>query len=150
LVLDRNLTHAEAGVLAGAKMVVGRSEESEQHIQDGIRLSPRDSSLHVWAMLGGMAKLCLGDDEAAVVWLCRSIEANRNFPLPQFLLANALTHLDQKEAARSAATAGLALDPSFTVRRVRMTMTSLGDNPVYRAQVERVFDGMADAGVPPG
>jgi hypothetical protein len=31
-----------------------------------------------------------------------------------------------------------------------MMFTSLSDNPVYRAQVERVFDGMADAGVPPG
>jgi hypothetical protein len=65
-------------------------------------------------------------------------------------LANALEHLGQKEAARSAAAAGLALDPAFTVHRVRMMFTSLSDNPVYRAQVERVFDGMADAGVPPG
>jgi TolB-like protein/class 3 adenylate cyclase/Flp pilus assembly protein TadD len=150
LALDRNLAHAQAGVLAGAKIVVGRAEESEGHVQEGIRLSPRDSNLHVWAMLGGVAKLCLGDDEAAVTWLRRSTEANRNFPLPQFLLANALEHLGQKEAARSAAAAGLALDPAFTVRRVRMMFTSLSDNPVYRAQVERVFDGMADAGVPPG
>ena len=37
LALDRNLTHAQAGVLAGAKIVIGRADESEQHIQESIR-----------------------------------------------------------------------------------------------------------------
>ncbi len=150
LALDRNLTHAQGGVLACAKMVIGRAEETEWHVQEGIRLSPRDSNLYIWAMLGGFAKLCLGDDEAAAMWLRRSIEANRNFPLSQFLLACALAHLGQKEAARSAAAAGLELDPAYTVRRTRMIMTSLGDNPIYRSQAERVCDGMTKAGVPQG
>ena len=99
-------------------------------------------------MLGGLANLCLGDDQAAVAWLRRSIEANRNFPLPQFLLASALAQLAQQSAADAATKAGLALDPAFTIRRARNMLTALGDNPIYQRQVERVFDGLRRASVP--
>lgn len=64
----------------------------------------------------------------------------------QFLHTNALMHAGQKEAARSAK---FALVPAFTVCRVRMTSASSGNNPIYRAQVERAFHGVADVGVPP-
>jgi TolB-like protein/class 3 adenylate cyclase len=150
LALDRNLTHAQAGVLATAKIHLGRAEETEGHIQEGIRLSPRDGNLYIWAMLGGLAKLSLGEDEAAVAWLGRSIETNRNFPFPQFLLASALAHLGRLEAARVAVRAGLALDPAFTVRRDRMILTSLSDNAIWQLQAERILGGMHKAGVPEG
>jgi TolB-like protein/class 3 adenylate cyclase/Flp pilus assembly protein TadD len=145
LALDQNLAHAQAGVLAGAKITIGRAEETEGHVQEGIRLSPRDSNVYVWAMLGGLAKLALGVDEAAVAWLSRSVEANRNFPLPQFLLASALAHLGRQEAARTAVRAGLALDPTFTIRRARLFLTSVSES-----QTERIFDGMHKVGVPEG
>ena len=146
LALDQNLAHAQAGVLATAKISIGRAEETEGHVQEGVRLSPRDSNIYIWAMLGGLAKLYLSEDEAAVAWLRRSIEANRNFPLPQFLLASALAHLDRQEAARAAARAGLALDPAFTIRRCRSILTHMIDN----AQTELLLDGMHEAGVPEG
>ena len=50
--------------------------------------------------------------------------------------------------ARSATKAGLALDPTFTIRRFRAGASS--DNPTYLAQRERVYDGMRKAGVPEG
>jgi tetratricopeptide (TPR) repeat protein len=144
LALDQNLAHAQAGVLAGAKISIGRAEEVEGHVQEGVRLSPRDSNIYIWAMLGGLAKLYLSEDEAAVAWLRRSIEANRNFPLPQFLLASALAHLDRQEAARAAVQAGLALDPAFTSRRCRIILV------IDNAQTERILNGMHEAGVPEG
>ena len=150
LALDQNLAHAQAGVLAAAKITVGRAEETERHIQEGIRLSPRDSNVYIWAYLGGFAKLGLGEDEAAVAWLRRSIEANRNFPMPQFLLASALAHLDRQEAADAAVRAGLALDPACTIRRQRIIFTSMSDSAIWHAQAERMLDGMHKAGVPEG
>ena len=146
LALDQNLAHAQAGVLATAKISVGHAEETEGHVQEGIRLSPRDSNLYIWGMLGGLAKLYLGEDEAAVAWLRRSVEANRNFPLPQFLLASALAHLGRQEAACTAVRAGLALDPAFTIRRLRSILTHMSDT----AQTERILHGMHEAGVPEG
>ena len=101
-------------------------------------------------MLGGLAKLCLGEDEAAVAWLRRSIETNRNYPLAQFLLASALAHLGRQEAASAAVRAGLALDPAFTVQRACLWLTSLSDNAIWQSQVERLLDGMHKAGVPEG
>ena len=146
LALDQNLAHAQAGVLATAKISVGHAEETEGHVQEGIRLSPRDSNIYIWGMLGGLAKLYLGEDEAAVAWLRRSVEANRNFPLPQFLLASALAHIGQQEAARTAVRAGLALDPAFTIRRLRSILTHVSDT----AQTEQILHGMHEAGVPEG
>jgi len=52
------------------------------------------------------------------------------------------------DEARTAAKAGLALNPSFTIRRLRATQ--LSDNPTYLAGRERVFEGMRLAGVPEG
>jgi hypothetical protein len=43
---------------------------------------------------------------------------------------------------------GLAVDPKFTLQRYRAGEQS--DNPVYRAQRERIIEGMRLAGVPEG
>jgi hypothetical protein len=59
-----------------------------------------------------------------------------------------LAQLDRLDEARAAATAGLALDPSFTIHRYRSGAP--GDNAIYLAQRERVYDGMRKAGVPEG
>ena len=53
--------------------------------------------------------------------------------------------LDQ---ARTAAGAGLALDPGFTIRRFRDGAQS--DNPTFLAKRERVYQGLRMAGVPEG
>ena len=82
-------------------------------------LSSRYLCLPVDAYCVGVAKLQLGADAEAVAWLRRSIEANRNFPLAHFYLAAALALLGALDEARAAAKAGLALDPSFTIRRFR-------------------------------
>ncbi len=88
----------------------------------------------------------MGEDEEAIAWLNRSIENNRNFPVPYFTLAAALAHLDRAEDARSAVSAGLALDPTFTVDRFRAGTPST--NPVFLARRERIALGMRKAGVP--
>jgi hypothetical protein len=46
-----------------------------------------------WFLHVGWAKACLGDYEAAVGWLRKSIDANRNNPWPYFPLAGCLAHL---------------------------------------------------------
>ena len=78
----------------------------------------------------------------------RGIEANRNFPIAHFFLAAALALLGALDEARAAAQAGLALNPSFTIRRYRTNAAS--DNPTYLAGRERIYEGMRMAGVPEG
>ena len=147
LTLDRNLAVAH-GSIGAAKFFMGRAAETEGHINEALRISPRDVFAYTWMQIVGAAKMQSGADVEAVGWLRRSVEANRNLPLTHFLLAAALGLLGALDEARAAAKAGLALDPSFTIRRMRMTVSS--DNPVFLAGRERFYEGMRVAGVPEG
>jgi TolB-like protein/class 3 adenylate cyclase/cytochrome c-type biogenesis protein CcmH/NrfG len=145
--LDRNLAfaYAEVGVV---KIVLGRAEEAEAHVKDALRLSPRDTNAFNWMVIAATAKLHLGADEEAIAWLRQSSEANRNHPTAHFYLAAALAQLGRLGEAQTAAQAGLALHPSFTIARHRAGASS--DNPIYLAQRERISEGMRKAGVPEG
>jgi TolB-like protein/class 3 adenylate cyclase len=145
LTLDRNLADAH-GALGLGKYFVGRGAETEAHICEAIRLSPRDIFAYRWLMFVGYAKLQLGRDAEAASWLLRSIEANRNHPIAHTTLAAALALLGSVDQARAAAKTGLALDPSFSLRRFRDGAST--DDPTYLAGRERIYEGMRLAGVP--
>ncbi|MGY4627897.1 adenylate/guanylate cyclase domain-containing protein [Bradyrhizobium sp. USDA 4486] len=145
LALDRNLAHAHAWI-GLAKVYIGRAGEAEADVQEALRLSPRDTRSYIWLMIVGMAKFHLGAYGEAVVCLRRSIEANRNHPLAHFWLAAALAKMGAIEEAKRAARAALALNPSFTIRRVRSHLPS--DNPIYLAGRAQLYEGLSLAGVP--
>ncbi|MBR0849750.1 winged helix-turn-helix domain-containing protein [Bradyrhizobium diazoefficiens] len=147
LALDHNLADAHA-FIGLAKHFLGRGDETEVHVREALRLSPRDNYAYRWSMFVGLAKLGLGADLEAVAWLRRSIEANRNHPIPHCFLAAALALLGSLDAARAAAQAGLVLNPTFTLRRFRARAAS--DHPAYLAGRERVYEGLRMAGVPEG
>jgi tetratricopeptide (TPR) repeat protein len=118
--------HAGIGV---AKIYLGRSEETEAHITEAFRFSPRDTNAYLWMFAAGLAKLFLGRDEEAVAWLRHAIETNRNYPPAHLWLAAALAHLIRLEEARAADQVGLALNPSFTIARYRAGAPS--DHPIF-------------------
>ena len=148
LALDRNLAEAHAFIGLG-KHALGRNEEVEGHIQEALRLSPRDTRAFLWFHFVGMAKLHANADLEALDWLRRSIEANPNYVLSHFHLAGALAMMGDLREARSSADAGLALDPNFTIRRRRMNAW-VHDNPEWLARRERFYEGMRVAGIPEG
>jgi tetratricopeptide (TPR) repeat protein len=147
LALDRNLAHAHS-IIGRGKICIGRAEETETHIGEALRLSPRDTMAYIWMMHAGMSKLHLGSWEQAVAWFRRAIEANRNHAHLHFVLSAALAQLGRLEEARSAVKAGLALNPAFAVSRARAAWTEISDDPPYLAQLEPIFDGLRKAGVP--
>jgi adenylate cyclase len=138
LALDPNLATAH-GDIGLAKLLVRRPQETEAHEREALRLSPRDSFSWLWLHFTGAAKMTLGANEEAAALFRRSIEINRTAPLTHFLLAAALANLDKLEEARSEVKAGLALDPSFSIRRFE---TGGGGGPP--------LEGMRKAGVPEG
>jgi TolB-like protein/class 3 adenylate cyclase len=146
LALDPNLADAHAFIGLG-KDALGRDEEVEGHIQEALRLSPRDTRAFLWFMFVGMAKLHANADLEALDWLRRSIEANPNHALTHFHFAGALAMMGELNEARSRAKAGLALDPSFTMRRYRINIFQF-DNPAWLARRERFYEGMRMAGIP--
>jgi hypothetical protein len=126
----------------------GRPGETEPHVKEALRLSPRDDFAFHWMLIAGAAKLHLRADEEAVVWLARSIERDRNWPLAHFFLAAGLANLDRLSDAQAAARAGLALDPIFTIRRFHLGAAT--DNPGFMTTREHFYVGMRKAGVPEG
>jgi tetratricopeptide (TPR) repeat protein len=147
LELDRNLAHAHSYMGLG-KIFIGRAEETEAHIGEALRLSPRDTLAYIWMAYAGIAKNHLGSYEQAVAWCRRAIEANRNYPHAHFMLAAALAQLGRLDDAHSAVKAGLALNPTYAIARARSLWTAVSDDPTYLAQVERVLEGMRKAGLP--
>ena len=83
LALDRNLAGAHA-LIGLAKVLLGRGAETEPHINEAFRLSPRDTIAHRWMVWVGLAKVQLSADAEAVVWLRRGLDANRNYSVRAF------------------------------------------------------------------
>jgi TolB-like protein/Flp pilus assembly protein TadD len=147
LLLDHNLASAH-GLLGMAKYLLGRGEETEAHVNEAFRLSPRDIRAYQWMFFVATAKCQLEAYADAVAWLRRSNEANRNYPIAHFHLAAALAQVGELGEARAAMKAGLALHPEFTISSFRVNLPS--DNPTYLAGRERLYEGMRMAGVPEG
>jgi TolB-like protein/class 3 adenylate cyclase/Flp pilus assembly protein TadD len=147
LALDRNLAAAHSNIGVG-KVLIGRAEDTEAHTREALRLSPRDTLAYAWMTTAGSAKLHLGSWEQAAAWCRMAIESNRNYPLGHFLLAAALAQLGRLDEARSAATAGLALNPTYATARVRVALNARSDDPTYLAGAERILEGLRIAGVP--
>jgi TolB-like protein/class 3 adenylate cyclase len=147
LALDPNLAAAHGGI-GLAKIFIGRAVETEAHVNEALRLSPRDSFAWIWLQYAGGAKLALGADEEAVARLRRSIELNRNSPIVHFFLAAALANLGKLDEAQAETRFGLTLDPAFTIQRFRAGQEN--DNAIFLAGKERILVGMREAGVPDG
>jgi tetratricopeptide (TPR) repeat protein len=147
LALDRNIASAHSFIGIG-KVLIGHAEETEAHVGEALRLSPRDTWAYTWMSNAGWAKLHLGSYEQAVAWCRRAIEANRNYPQAHFNLATALAQLGRLDEARSAVRAGLALNPAYTVSRRRASWTAQSDDPTYLAGLEPLLEGLRKAGVP--
>jgi tetratricopeptide (TPR) repeat protein len=147
LKLDRNLANAHSNNGFG-KIFIGCAGETEGHVVEALRLSPRDTMAYIWMGVAGSAKALLGAHEQAVAWFRRAIEANRNNPNWYFLLAAALAQLGQLGEARSTIKAGLAFNPAFSISRARAAWAALSDDATYLAQLEPIFEGLRTGGVP--
>src|ERR1700722_17718343 len=75
LALDRNLASAHHTIGFG-KICTGHAEETEAHVGEALRLSPRDTLAYIWMTNAGVAKLHLCIWDQAVAWFRRAIEAN--------------------------------------------------------------------------
>ena len=143
--IDRNLAVAHA-YLGFMKFFLGRFAETEGHVAEALRLSPRDPLLFLWRHFIGSADLCLGRTVRAISALRQSVELNAQWPLCHFVLGSALAHAGLITEATEAVDAGLRLAPQFTVAKLRAQV--VGANPIYLAQRERLYEGMRLAGVP--
>jgi TolB-like protein/class 3 adenylate cyclase len=145
--LDRNLAFAHA-YIGIAKTFLGRPQETEAHVQEALRISPRDANAYVWMTFVGLSKLYSGDYDEAVLWFRRSMDTNRNLAIASFCLAAAHALSGDLSEAAAQTRIGLSMDRTFTIRRYREGANS--DNAIYLDGRRRILEGMRLAGVPEG
>jgi tetratricopeptide (TPR) repeat protein len=143
--LDGNLAiaHAYLGLM---KFFLGRAGETRAHVEEAIRLSPRDPLLFRWHCFIGLADVYLGRVVHALASLRESVEINPNWGLSQFVLAGALALAGLLAEATEVCAAARRLAPNFTIAKYRAE--AISENPVYLAQREYLDKGLRLAGVP--
>ena len=147
LALDPNLAFAHAQI-GFAKCILGRPGETEAHVMEALRLSPKDGGAYVWFDFLCIADILLGRNAAALRWGRMAVEINRGYPMAHFHYAAALGLCGRVAEAQAQVRAGLALAPNFTIQFYRED--TLSDNSAYLAQRERILEGLRLAGAPEG
>src|SRR5262249_39459190 len=66
LALDRNMAGAHA-LIGQNKLLIGRAEETEAHVLEALRLSPRDPWAYIWHLTAGFGACLLRRREEAAL-----------------------------------------------------------------------------------
>lgn len=102
--------------LASAHIYAGEPVRAIELLTEGIRLDPR--RLHEGFLFDmGRAQFMLGDDETAIQWLLKAIDANPGWAIPQAYLAMAYARKGDKGRSRAAVVAMLRVDPKFSLSK---------------------------------
>ncbi len=99
-----------------------------------------------WLVGAGWAQLVLGDAEAALPWLQRSIAITPATGRTHMLLAAAYQQLGRTEEARAAMQQGLKLRPGTTALNVAPPMKNA--SPAFKEASDRQIQFMIAAGLP--
>jgi adenylate cyclase len=143
--LDPDLPFAQASV-AAANLMRGQSENALEPLRKAMRLSPKDPDLPNWQMFLGAVYLHLGRDREAVDWLTKSMVLNPGDLFTRLFLASALALSGREDEAKVEVAGLLQLKPDFTLSYFKAA--ELSDAPAFRAQRERIYEGLLRAGVP--
>ena len=100
--------------LSVASSFLGRPKEGVEYADKAIRLSPRDPDLYAFYLDKGFALSLLGQDDQAINWLRRAVVAAPQWPLPQALLAAALSLSGHEAEARDVLKGYLSLSPDIS------------------------------------
>jgi TolB-like protein len=145
--LDGNLAmaHAYIGLM---KFLLGRGRETRAHVEEAMRLSPRDPLLFQWHFFMGLADVYLGRVTSGIESLRKTVEINPNWGHSHFMLAGALALAGQLSEAAEVCAVARRLAPHFSIAKFRAEAVS--GNPLFLAQRERFYEGLRSAGVPEG
>jgi len=134
--------------LCTASSFLGRPQEAVEYADKAMRLSPRDPILYVFYLEKGFALSLLNHDDQAIDWLRRAVAAAPQWPLPQALLAAALSLTGQDNEARGVLKRYLSLGGTAakTIGQWKGQLPS--NNPLFLAYAARLVEGLRNAGLP--
>lgn len=142
---DAHRSRANVGY---ALILLGRPEEAEPHLRASLAAAPLDHGLRgSWHHYLGLVGLHLGRGDYGASEFRLALCARCSDPENRALhLAAALAHLGQLAEARVLVGEARQRAPGLTVEALRAEAPSR--HPAYRAQRERLLEGLALAGLP--
>ena len=136
------------GALSTASSFLGRPQDAIDYADKAMRLSPRDPLMYVFYLEKGFALSLLRRDDQAIDWLRRAVAAAPQWPLPQALLAAALSLTGHDAEAHDALKRYLSLSATTAKTIAQWRGQQPSNNPVFSAYAARLIEGLRNAGLP--
>jgi adenylate cyclase len=128
--------------MAVGEMLLGRYEQAISHLEQAMRISPRDSFVGLWHMEMGRAFLGLRRTDAAVQEGLKAIDSGYRQPLSYAALAAFYGAADKIPEAKAALVEAMKLNPKLSVAWFTTRLPSFIDSPPgFR-------EGLIKAGLP--
>jgi len=146
LAMDQELgpAHGFAGYNAA---LLGRAEATLPAIEKAMRLDPMDRRHGIWFCFAGFAELLLGRIEGSIGLLQKSLERNPNHAMPQLFLMAGLSLTGRPVEAARLPEAFREQYPEYPAGAFEQLWLSRSASPVYRAQVQPLFERIRALGV---
>jgi len=115
--------------MATAEMLLGHNEQSMSHLEQAMRISPRDSNLGAWHQEMGRALLGLRQTDAAVQEGLKAIDSGYRTGLSYAALAAFYAAADKAPEAKAALAEATKLNPKLSVAWFHAHFPSFIDSP---------------------
>ncbi|HKN26803.1 MAG TPA: hypothetical protein VJY34_02530, partial [Roseiarcus sp.] len=115
--------------MATAEMLLGHNEQSMSHLEQAMRISPRDSNLGAWHQEMGRALLGLRQTDAAVQEGLKAIDSGYRTGLSYAALAAFYAAADKAPEAKAALAEATKLNPKLSVAWFHAHFLSFIDSP---------------------
>jgi tetratricopeptide (TPR) repeat protein len=115
--------------MAVGEELLGRYEQSMSHLEQAIKISPRDSSIGVWRMNIGRDLLALGQHDAAIQEGLKAIDSGTRTITSYTCLAAFYAAADKIPEAKAALAEAMKLDPKLSVAWFHVHIPSFIDWP---------------------
>jgi adenylate cyclase len=149
IAFDPNATLAIAA-LGHCKLATGPLEEAIAHLEQAIRLSPRDALVGIWYYAIGRGHLLQLRTDEAIFWLEKARSTNPQQTLTHAFLASAYALKNETERAASelAEACRLSADDRFSSIARLKTSWSYGVSKMRALYEATLFAGLRKAGMP--
>ena len=135
--------------MALGEMLLGHYEKSISHLEQAMRISPRDPLLWLFFLLREQAFFMKGQYDQAIYWARRGVAIT---PQVEMLLdlSSALALTGHQAEAHEMLKRYLALGNvhTKTIAQLRIQLSWRADNPAQVEYRERLFAGLRKAGMP--
>jgi adenylate cyclase len=147
IALDPNNANAHA-FIGFLKVYFGRAEDGFAEVETAFRLSPRDPGAPWWQFDLCVLHNHLEQWEQAIPCCEKAIAGIPQAFIPYVELAAAYAWAGRDNEAKETVAQLLKVQPGYTVQT--WTGRHMSDDPTYKAQYQRVIEGLRKAGLPEG